>query len=243
MQQPQGYIQQSNQHVLRLKKAMYGLKQSRRAWYKCLSAAMNKIQSTKSKSDAAVFFRHSGKGFVIIAVAVDDLMITVINDDIVCKIKADLMMIFKMKDLGKLHWLLNLKIERDRTSKFISFSQEAYIDKILSHFNLQDSKMHITPIDLNIHLSKDQFSSTDEEKVAMSKIPYREEIGSLMWAAVATQPDIAFAVSLLSQFLENLGDIHWKAVKRVMRYLSGTNNYKLTLGKNRDSLLGYADAD
>ena len=102
------------------------------------------------------------KGFAIIVVAVDDLMITAINDDIICEIKADLMKIFKMKDLGKFHWLLNLKIEQDRTSKSISFSQEAYIDKILSLFNLQDSKTHITPIDPNIHLSKDQCSSTDK---------------------------------------------------------------------------------
>ena len=77
----------------------------------------------------------------------------------------------------------------------------------------------------------------------MSKIPYREAIGSLMWAAVATRPDIAFAVSLLSQFLENPGEIHWKAVKRVMRYLNGMKDYKLTLRRNHDSLLGYADAD
>ena len=77
----------------------------------------------------------------------------------------------------------------------------------------------------------------------MSKIPYREAIGSLMWAAVATQPDIAFAVSLLSQFLENLGEIHWKAVKKVMRYLKGMRNYKLSLGSIHDGLIGYTDAD
>ena len=140
--------------------------------------------------------------------AIDDLKITVINDDIIRKIKANLMKIFKMKDLGKLYWLLNLKIEWDRTSKSISFSQEGYIDKILNQFNLQDSKTHITLIDPNICLSKDQCSSTDEEKIAMSKIPYREAIGSLMWVAVATRPDIAFAVSLLSKFLEISGEIH-----------------------------------
>ena len=77
----------------------------------------------------------------------------------------------------------------------------------------------------------------------MSKIPYREAIGLLMWAAVATQPDIAFAVSLLSQFLKNPGEIHWKAVKRVMRYLKGMKKYKLTLGINHNGLLGYADAN
>ena len=103
MQQPPGYIEQSNQHVVKLKKAMYGLKQSVQAWYKCLSTAKNKIGFTKSKSDAAVLYRHNKKGFAIIAVTVDDLMITVINDDIICKIKADLMKIFKMKDLSELH--------------------------------------------------------------------------------------------------------------------------------------------
>ena len=93
------------------------------------------------------------------------------------------MKIFKMKDLGELHWLLNFKIKCNRTTKLISFSQEAYIDKILARFNLQDSKTHITPLDPNTRLTKDQCSSTDEEKAQMSKIPYREAIGSLMWAA------------------------------------------------------------
>ena len=103
MQQPPGYIVQSDQHVLKLKKAMYRLKQSGWAWYKCLSTAMNKIGFTKSRSDAAVFYRHNGKGFAIIAVAVDNLTMTATNDDIIRKIKADLTGIFKIKDLGELH--------------------------------------------------------------------------------------------------------------------------------------------
>ena len=96
---------------------MYGLKQSGRAWYKCLSTAMDKIGFSKSKSDGAVFYRHAGKGFAIVAVAVDDLMITAKNADVIQGIKSDLMKIFKMKDLGELHWLLNLKIECNRTEK------------------------------------------------------------------------------------------------------------------------------
>ena len=153
------------------------------------------------------------------------------------------MKIFTMKDLGELHWLMNLKIEWNRTSKLISFSQEGYIDKMLSCLHLEDLKTHTTPIPPNIQLSKDQCSSTDEEKVAMSKIPYREAIGSLMWTTVSTQPDITIAVSLLSQFLENPGEVHWKAVKRVVWYLNGMKNYKLFLRNNHNSLIGYADAN
>jgi len=77
----------------------------------------------------------------------------------------------------------------------------------------------------------------------MERVPYQQAIGSLMWAAVATRPDIAFAVSLLSQFLENLGQIHWDAVKRVLKYLKGMKNKRLVLGGNREGLVGYSDAD
>ena len=55
----------------------------------------------------------------------------------------------------------------------------------------------------------------------MAKFPYREAIGSLMYAAVTTHPNISFAISTLSQFLENLGEVHWEAAKQVFRYLAG----------------------
>jgi hypothetical protein len=77
----------------------------------------------------------------------------------------------------------------------------------------------------------------------MKKVPYREAIGSLMYASVATRPDITYAVSTLSQFLENPGEAHWEAVKRVFRYLSGTHDHVLTYGGERHELLGFTDAD
>ena len=79
--------------------------------------------------------------------------------------------------------------------------------------------------------------------VRMKKTPYREAIGSLMYTAVATRPDITFAVSALSQFLENPGIVHWEAVKRVYRYLAGTKLHVLTYGNERHDLIGFTDAD
>jgi hypothetical protein len=81
------------------------------------------------------------------------------------------------------------------------------------------------------------------EDAQMGKVPYREAIGSLMYASVATRPDITFAVSTLSQFLENPGRAHWEVVKRVMRYLSQTHDYELTYGGESHNLIGYTDAD
>lgn len=77
----------------------------------------------------------------------------------------------------------------------------------------------------------------------MVKTPYRKAIGSLMYAAVATQPDIAFAVSTLSQFLSNPGEVHWEQVKHILRYLSSTKHHLLTYGNEHHDLIGFTDAD
>jgi hypothetical protein len=77
----------------------------------------------------------------------------------------------------------------------------------------------------------------------MHKVPYREAIGSLMYIAIATHPDISFAVSCLSQFLKNLGEAHWQAVKWVFRYLAGMWDQALTYGTEQHDLHGYTDMD
>jgi hypothetical protein len=64
-----------------------------------------------------------------------------------------------------------------------------------------------------------------------------------MYAAIATRPDITFAVSTLSQFLDNPGEAHWEGVKQIFRYLAGTKDRTLTYGEERHELLGYTDAD
>jgi hypothetical protein len=77
----------------------------------------------------------------------------------------------------------------------------------------------------------------------MRNIPYREAVGALMYAALATRPDISFAVSLLSRFSSNPGRAHWEAVKRVYRYLIGSRDLWLTYGGEPRSLVGFGDAD
>src|SRR5216683_2606408 len=125
----------------------------------------------------------------------------------------------------------------------ISLSQTAYINTMLGHFTLSDMKPFCSPMVLGIIYSKDNSPSSPQEATHMEKAPYREAIGSLMYASVATRPDISFAVAALSQFLDNLGEVHWEAVKRVMHYLSGTKDFALTYGDERHDLLGYSDAD
>ena len=87
-----------------------------------------------------------------------------------------------------------------------------------------DLKSFTTPMDPSIHFSKDQCPKTPEEVTEMAKMPYQEAICLLIYCAVATCPDIAFPTSLLAQYMENPGKVHWEAVKQIFRYLSGTKD-------------------
>ena len=92
-----------------------------------------------------------------------------------------------------------------------------------------------------IVLLNDQSPATPKDLENMQNIPYQHTIGSLMYAATSMQPDIAFAVSILSQFMRNPGHTHWEAVKDVICYLKGTADFQLTLGTSDARLEAYVD--
>ena len=106
-----------------------------------------------------------------------------------------------------------------------------------------DAKPLSIPMDPNISFSKNQCPTTPDDIASMRCVPYREVIGLLMYASVGTHPDISFAISTLSQFLDNLGHTHWEAVKCVFQYLLGMKDLQLTFGGGKDGLEGYTDAD
>ena len=177
------------------------------------------------------------------AIHVDDCTITGSNRVLLNEIKRKIKSKYSLTDLGPVNWLLSIKITRDRAARTISLSQESYIDSILMHFNLTDAKPMSTPMDPSMRFLKDQSPQTLEEMAEMRNVPYQEGTGSLQYCTIATRPDIAFSVSLLSQYNENPGQIHWEAVKRVLRYLKATKGWKLVYGTEQDDLKGFTDAD
>ena len=104
-------------------------------------------------------------------------------------------------------------------------------------------------MDPGVHLTKSQSPTAEDEKDDMANVPYCELIGSLMYAAVAMRPDIAHAVTALSQFLENPRRAHWQAAQRVLKYLKGTADFGLMygladgVGMPAGKPMGYTDAD
>jgi hypothetical protein len=98
-------------------------------------------------------------------------------------------------------------------------------------------------MDPSAPLSKSQSPTKHADIARMCNVPYREAVGSLVYAAMGTRPNIAFAVSTVAQFSDNPGWAHWEAVKHIFRYLRGTQNLELMYGGERRGLVGYVDAD
>ena len=229
--------------ALRIRRPIYGLKQSARRWYEKFVGIFKKLGFTVCGADPGAFYRRT-PGPIIVIIHVDDCTIGAPYVTLIEDFKRRIVEFVDISDLGELHWLLGIEIRRVREKRILTLSQGAYIDTIIRRFNFEDLKPVTTPLDPNVELTTEQAPQTSYDMAKMRDIPYREAVGSLMYAAMGTRPDIAFAVSLLSRFATSPGPAHWEAVKRVFRYLKGTRELRLTYGPEGEfDLKGYGDAD
>lgn len=243
MSQPPGFSDGTSK-VCRLRKSIYGLKQASRIWNQKLDAVLKGFGLIQSKFDSCVYFKITGKCMIIVAVWVDDLLIFSNNKKLKNQVKLQLTRSFKMTDLGEAKSFLGLQLTRDRQSKKIWLSQQNYIEQILKRFNMDEANPVSTPMSNGEKFSKTQEPRTERERDNMKKIPYQEAIGSLLFAAQISRPDITFAVNSLSRFTNNPDVTHWAGVKRIFRYLRGTSSYKLKFdGSKTGPIYGYCDAD
>ncbi|XP_058782988.1 uncharacterized protein LOC131657627 [Vicia villosa] len=250
MRQPEGYVEKGkDDYVCKLKRSLYGLKQSSRQWNRRFDKFMARISFIRSQFDHCVYFRfRPGNSFVILLLYVDDILIASNSVEDVMRVKAELNKEFDMKDLGAASRILGIDIRRDRKKSKLCLSQEAYLRKILEKFGMSNSKPVVTPTNPQFKLSIDQCPSTDVERAYMNNIPYANIVGSLMYAMVCTRPDIAYAVSLVSRYMANPGKAHWQALKWILRYINGSLNrvliYGGALGEDGKAVIeGYVDSD
>jgi hypothetical protein len=244
MAQPEGFIAKGQENkVCRLKKSIYGLKQSSRQWYKRFNEVVTSYGFQMISEDHCVYMIRKGWLFVVLSLYVDDILLAANCANYLTEVKQWLTSRFETKDLGEAEYILGVKIMRDRVKGTIGLSQESYILKMLKDFMMPDCHGDDTPIAKGTILSKDMCPKTPEEVMKMKSKPYASLVGSLMYTMLCTRPDISYAVGLVSRFQSNPGEKHWKAAKRVLRYLQRTADYCLTFGGSDLSLKGYSDAD
>ena len=243
MEQPEGTVVPGEEgKVMRLLKCLYGLKQSPRQWNLLIDTVLKELGFTRLKSDFGIYVKGEGDDAVYIALYVDDLFMVGKMLGRIREVKDGLSSQFKMKDLGEAKFLLGIEIRRQSNGDVL-LVQERYARDVVKRFNMEGCKSVSTPLELGHQLDSSQQPTSDEEKGEMESIPYRSAIGSLMYLATCTRPDLAAAVSELSKFSQNPGVTHWEGVKRVLRYVSCTAGDGLLYKRGAQiEVWGYSDA-
>lgn len=238
MLQPEGAVVQGQEtKVCKLQRSLYGLKQASNAWFHELDKEMLNLGFTQSKIEPCLYQKIFNKNDrIVVVVYVDDIFVfySQKHENEKVKLKNGLLKRFKMKDLGQARHVLGMRLRR--INDMIYLDQEQYIINVLKEFEMTDCKQVITPMEVGLRLEK----ATDTD----NKLPYRNLVGCLNYLAQNSRPDIAHAVSVLSQFNSCYNESHFKCAKRVLRYLKGTSNFALIFQKSGMlDLVGHVDAD
>jgi hypothetical protein len=235
VEQPHGYS--SDQRVCLLRKALYGLKQSPRAWYDTIKSFLRTQGYQECTADNSIFVNKTHK--IIVAIYVDDFIITGPDKNRIEELKGSLKKEYQMKDMDNVSKYLGLDVAQSEDKEKIQVNQKTYIRSILRTFGFEDCNPVSTPMEPGIVLQKSE-EAIDEEL----QQKYQRAIGSLMYVMVQTRPDISYAVSTLAQYSSNPNQKHWGGVKRVFRYLKGTQELGLEYSKQASQqIVGYSDAD
>lgn len=146
---------------------------------------------------------------------------------------------FDIKDMGKLHYFLGMKVVQNDETNEVWIGQPVYTQNLLKKFGMEDAKSVKTPVETSTKLVK----ATEEEEKFDQKM-YQSAVGSLMYLSVGTRPDITYAVNNVAKFSSQPTTEHWTGVKRIMRFLKGTANFGLLFSKEKASnCVGYSDSD
>lgn len=238
MVQPTGFEKEAadgSPLVCKLNKSLYGLKQSGRNWNILLSTWLKEWGFSQSQADPCLFVYKAGDTRMLLFIYVDDMILACNNEELQRKLLTDMGNRFKITVVGDVSLLLGANIScKDGV---IRLNQKRYIGDLLKRFGLENAHSALCPI------SKD-ISEIGDSKPYEDVTQYKSLVGSLIYAATFTRPDIAFAVGKAGQVFDRPTQQDWKKAIQILRYLKGTADYTLVYAHSDDAkLVGYSDSD
>ncbi|GJT79072.1 retrovirus-related pol polyprotein from transposon TNT 1-94 [Tanacetum coccineum] len=234
--QPPGFIDfEKPDYVYKLKKALYSLKQTPKAWYDRIKLFIIKHEYKIRMVDNTLFTKKKSSNLIIVQIYVDDIIFGSTCQDMCDEFAKIMHDEFEMSMMGELNFFLGLQIKQMEDGIF--FNQSNYIKEMLKKFGLEDSKPMKTPMSSDTKLTK------DKECESVDSTKYRGMIGSLLYLT-ASMPDIMFSVCLCARFQEAPKTSHLEAVKHIFRYIKGTTHLRLWYPKGTSiEIIVYADSD
>ena len=213
-----------------LRKCVYGLKQAGHNWNVMIDQMIQNVLQMDRCPEDRCLYRNTG---CYLLLYVDDVILVGETREAVTKMKSLIQKHFKTRDLGDLEWCLG--IEMNQSGKTIKLSQKTYTQGLLEKHKMMDCKPAKTPGE-----EKEILTKNDREVINQGE--YRELVGCLVYLSSTTRPDITNAVRAVAQHVQCPGKIHWRAVRRILRYLRGTIDLGISYS-GMEKLIGYVDAD
>ncbi|KAG6496256.1 hypothetical protein ZIOFF_044115 [Zingiber officinale] len=183
----------------------------------------------------ALYVRADNDNILLVSLYVDDLIVTGSSPQMIKSFKEVMAKAFDMTDMGLMSYFLGLEVKQGVDGIFMT--QEQYANEVLKRFRMDDCNPINTLVDYGTKLSK------NEEGKTVDPTRFKSLVGSL-WYLTCTRPDILYRVGLVSRFIEEPKETHWKAAKRILRYVRGAMNHGLFYShSNNSQLIGYSDSD
>ncbi|CAI7798834.1 unnamed protein product [Closterium sp. NIES-53] len=199
MKQPPGFDDDSDR-VYKLKRTIYGLKQSTRAWYTRIDEHLLSLGFVRSECDHALYVLNKDEKKLFLLLYIDDLLLVSDSKTLVADVKTKLAAKFSMRDLGAVSHYLGMHIDRDRRNKTLALHQHKYLESVVDRFGMIESKPTPTPMEVGFHpLAVSDENPMDPE----SAKAFHSVVGSCMYAAVSTRPDLSFPVGVLGRVVSN----------------------------------------
>ena len=234
MKVPEGYPNPLNK-VCRLVKSIYGLRQSSRMWSDKLAISLISQGFVRSKNDYSLFIYKTDSHITILAVYVDDIMITGSDESHISAVKEFLDQAFSIKDLGLLHYFLGIEVTYMPDG--IALSQKKFTKELLQGVDIDTSKKAVTPLPIHIKLHSDEGDLFPDPEL------YRSYVGKLNFLT-HTRPDLSYTVQLLSQYMQHPRIPHFEALQHTLRYISQSAGQGILLkADDHLTLQAFSDSD
>jgi hypothetical protein len=239
MKQPEGY-ENGTDEVCELLKTLYGLKQAGREWNIEFDGKVKEFGFNRTRSDPCVYIKRDGDDIVILTIWVDDILLFGTSEKLIEQTISDIRQVWEVTVLGEPAKIVGIEITQTEDS--IRITQKIYIKSLLEREGLSGINSVTTPLDPNIKLEPNPDGEQGNRSNSFARL-----LGELQFLANCTRPDIAFAVNRLASYTANPSLQHFAAVKRILRYLAGTQDHGITYSKSdansgNNDFYGYADA-
>ena len=246
LKQPEGCVDPKfPNHVWKLDKAIYGLKQASRVWYQKLKTILTAMDYVVSPCDPAIFYRYEDDGQrSFLFVFVDDIIVAHSIQSYIDSIKLELATHIEITDCGQLHCFTGIEIVRGMDQS-VFIHQATYATDIVKRYHVYDTSKS-TPLPPGIQLSKFQSTQHTEAQhpnnIPTDPLQFRQLIGSLAYLSNQTRPDISYAVNTLTKYFSAPSMDHWNAAQYVLSYLHGTIDYGIRFTQQNNTLSGFTDS-